>query len=97
MTRFLRRLLSAFTHRRDETDLSREMSSHLALLEDEYLRRGMTADEARLAARRAMGSVALAKDRHRDARSFPWLEDARIDLRVNGPPEARRERRAGLE
>ena len=41
----------------------------------------MTADEARLAARRAMGSVALAKDLHRDARSFVWLEDLRRDLR----------------
>src|SRR6185436_14882250 len=27
------------------------------------------------------GSVALAKDRHRDARSFVWLEDAAHDLR----------------
>jgi len=84
MTRVLRRLLSVFTHRRDETDLSREMSSHLALLEDEYLRRGMTADEARLAARRAMGSVALAKDLHRDARSFPWFEDVKRDIRHAG-------------
>ena len=75
MTRILRRLFSVFTHRRDETDLSREMSSHLALLEDEYLRRGMTADEARLAARRAMGSV---------ARSFPWFEDVKRDIRHAG-------------
>jgi putative ABC transport system permease protein len=81
MTRILRRLLSLFTHRRDEADLSREMSSHLALLEDEYLRRGMTAKEARVAAGRAMGSIALAKDLHRDARSYLWLEDLRRDLR----------------
>ena len=41
----------------------------------------MTRDEARLAARRAMGSVALAKDLHRDARSFGWLDDLRQDSR----------------
>jgi predicted permease len=57
------------------------MTSHLALIEDEHMRRGLTRDEARIAARRAMGSVALAKDLHRDARSFPWLEDLRQDVR----------------
>jgi predicted permease len=57
------------------------MTSHLALLEAEYERRGMSAEEARLAARRAMGSVALAKDMHRDARSFAWIADLRQDLR----------------
>ena len=35
--------------------------------------------EARMAARRAMGSVAHAKDSHRDARSFAWIDDARRD------------------
>jgi predicted permease len=81
MTRFLRRLVSLFRHRHAEGELAREMSAHLALLEDEYRSRGMTTDEARLAARRAMGSVALAKDLHRDARSFAWVEDLRQDLR----------------
>jgi len=51
------------------------------MLEDEYRRRGMSADDARLAARRAIGGVALARDRHRDARTFAWLDDARQDLR----------------
>jgi predicted permease len=81
MKRIVRRILSFFTSRRDEADLAREMTSHLALLEDEHRRRGLTADEARFAARRAMGSVALAKDLHRDARWFVWLEDLRHDLR----------------
>ena len=44
-------------------------------------RRGMTADEARVAARRAFGGVEQMKDRHRDARSFVWLDDARRDVR----------------
>ncbi len=61
--------------RRDRADdeVTREINAHLALLEDDYRRRGMTADEARLAARRALGSVAHAKDLHRDAR------DVRVD------------------
>ena len=82
LKRLIRRFMSLFTRRRADADLSREMASHLALLEDEHRRRGLSPHEARLAARRAMGSVALAKDLHRDARSFPWIEDALIDLRV---------------
>jgi putative ABC transport system permease protein len=81
MIRFLRRLRALLTHRRDDADLAREMESHLAMLEASYQQRGMTPDEARLSARRAMGSVALAKDLHRDARSFVWLEDVRRDVR----------------
>jgi putative ABC transport system permease protein len=80
MRRFIARVWSVLRGARREDDLAREMHAHLGLLEDEYRRRGMTGDQARLAARRAMGSVALAKDRHRDARSFVWLEDLRRDL-----------------
>jgi putative ABC transport system permease protein len=79
--RFLLRLLNAYRRDRAEDDLAREVTSHLALLEDEHRRRGLPPDEARYAARRAMGSVALAKDLHRDARSFVWVEDLRRDLR----------------
>ena len=82
MNRPVRRLIALFTRRRDDVELAREMTSHLALLEDEHRRRGLTEDAARLAARRAMGSVALVENLHRDARSFPWIEDALIDLRV---------------
>jgi predicted permease len=64
-----------------EDDLAREMAAHLASLEDEYRRRGLTPDDARLAARRAMGSVAYANDLHRDARSFGWLDDLQRDAR----------------
>jgi putative ABC transport system permease protein len=81
MRRLVIRLVNALRPGRGEDDLSRELAAHLALLEEEHRRRGLTADEARLAARRAMGSVALAKDLHRDARSFVWLDDLRGDLR----------------
>ena len=40
----------------------------------------MTADEARFAARRALGSVAHAQDLHRDARAFAWVDDVRRDV-----------------
>src|SRR5438132_11372803 len=44
----------------------------------------MTPEEARRAARRALGGVEHTKDLHRDARSFAWLDDARRDLRHAG-------------
>src|SRR5438874_13644730 len=40
----------------------------------------MTRDDARRAARLALGGVEQAKELHRDARSFVWLDDARRDL-----------------
>jgi putative ABC transport system permease protein len=81
MRRFLLRLFSSFRRRRAEADLDREIASHLALLETDHRRRGLSEGDARLAARRAMGSVVLTKDLHRDERSLAWLDDARQDLR----------------
>src|SRR5262245_28171121 len=81
MRRTFLRLLNVFRRAPAEHELDREVASHLALLEDEHRRRGLTPDAARLAARRAMGSVALAKDLHRDARSFVRLEDLGRDFR----------------
>src|SRR5260370_32982671 len=81
MRGFLKRLHNALRPGRTEADLAREVASHLGLLEDEFLRRGLTQEEARLAARRAFGGVEQAKELHRDARSFVSLDDARRDLR----------------
>ena len=78
--RFVLRLVNVFRSGRREQELARETVAHLSLLEDEYRRRGMSADEARTAARRAFGGIEQMKDRHRDARSFTWLDDARRDL-----------------
>jgi predicted permease len=78
--RFLLRLRNALRPGRAEPDLARELASHLALIEEEYQRRGMPPDDARLAARRAFGSAIYAQDLHRDARSFMWIDDARRDV-----------------
>ena len=80
MRRILHRVLNVFRGERSDAEVTREIAAHLALLEDEYRRRGLSPDEARLAARRAMGSVAQAKDLHRDARTFAWIDDARRDV-----------------
>jgi putative ABC transport system permease protein len=81
MRRFFLRFVNVFRRDPAERELAREMDAHLAMLEDEQVRRGMTREDARFAARRAMGSVALARDLHRDARGFVWLDDFRQDVR----------------
>ncbi len=68
-------------NKRAEEDLAREVASHLTLLGDDFERRGMSPEEARLAARRAYGGVEQAKQAHRDERSVLWLEQTMQDLR----------------
>jgi hypothetical protein len=51
--RFLLRLFSFFRSGHAEADLEREIRAHLQLLEDKFIAQGMSADEARFAARRA--------------------------------------------
>ena len=79
MRRVILRLWQAVRPSAGEADLTREIASHLQLLEDDFQRRGMPAEEARLAARRMLGGELRAKDLHRDARSFIWLDDLRRD------------------
>jgi macrolide transport system ATP-binding/permease protein len=64
-----------------DSDLDREIASHLAFLEEEYQRQGMSQEEAHAAARRTLGGVEQAKQAHRDQRSWLWLEQTRQDLR----------------
>jgi predicted permease len=79
LNRIFSRLVNFLRPGRSEDDLSRELAAHLALLEEDFARRGLSRERARTAARLALGGVELTKDLHRDARSFLWLEDARRD------------------
>jgi predicted permease len=80
LRRLVLRAINSLRPGRAEDELARETTAHLALLEDEFRRRGRSPEEARLAARRAFGGVEQTKDRQRDARSFVWLGDARRDV-----------------
>src|SRR6266550_8569861 len=80
LRRFFLRLFNVFRPSRAEREVTRELESHLALVEDEYQRRGMTREDARVAARRAIGGIQQAKELHRDERSLRWLEDACRDV-----------------
>jgi putative ABC transport system permease protein len=85
LRRIFLKFLSLFTNSRSEAELEREISAHLSLLEDEFLGKGMSSEDARLAARRAYGGVDRAKQLHRDERSYSGvaqtLQDTRYTLR----------------
>ena len=80
-THMVSKCKALFRNRRMEEELEREIISHLALLEEDFRRQGMSADEAGLAARRAYGGVEQAKQMHRDERSILWLEQLGQDIR----------------
>jgi predicted permease len=80
LRRLWQRLASVFRPRHAEDDLARDVAAHLQLLEDHFASRGLPPDAARAAAKRAFGGVEQAKERHRDVRSFRWLDDARRDI-----------------
>jgi hypothetical protein len=72
--RIIAKLRGLAANERAEEDLAREIASHLTLLADDFERRGMPPDEARLAARRAYGGMEQAKQAHRDERSVQWID-----------------------
>lgn len=80
LRRFLLRVLNLLRPDRAEKALARELAAHLALLQDEYGRRGLPPEEARRAAALALGGVEQAKELQRGARSFLWIDDARRDV-----------------
>jgi putative ABC transport system permease protein len=69
--------------RRDELEraLDAEMREHLHLLQQEFVRQGLSAEEARRAAHRKLGNVAGVKEESRREWGFPRLEIVLRDLR----------------
>ena len=82
MRTFLSRLIDLVLRRDREDRLRDEVQSHLDLLTDEFIARGMTPEDARLAARKAFGGVDQIKERYRDQRGFRWIENLIQDLRL---------------
>lgn len=81
MHQLLRRLWHAIRQRRFELDLSEEMEFHRAMKQHELEGRGLELAKAAFAARRALGSVALAQDRSRDVWLPVWLQGIGQDVR----------------
>ena len=75
------RIRGLFTHRALDARLDEEVQSHLEELVAEYVRRGATPEEARMAARRAFGGIEQMKEVHRDHRMLRLVDDVWRDVR----------------
>src|SRR5262245_29123084 len=84
----VRSLRMLFKIKRTEREMDRELRFHLEMEAEENVRRGMAADEARLAALRSFGGVERFKEECRDVKRNRPLEtlwqDTRFGARVLG-------------
>ena len=74
---WVRRLRATFST--TDGDFDEERRFHIDQRTDEYVRSGMSKEEARRAALARFGNAALAKERTRDADTFRWIHDLRRD------------------
>jgi predicted permease len=74
---WIRRLRGTFS--RTEGDFDEERRFHIAARTDEYVRAGMSAEEARRVALKRFGNETLAKEQTRDVDMFRWIDDLRRD------------------
>ena len=69
-----------------ESDFDQEMAAHLEMAEEDGLRRGLTVEEARRAARVQLGGITQLRESWRAAWGLPWLDgfalDAKLGLRM---------------
>src|SRR5215471_20308997 len=75
------RLRSLFRRRQVEQELDEEIRYHLERQTQEHIAKGMTPEEARYAALRAMGGVERRKEECRDMRGVNFIENLAQDLR----------------
>src|SRR5215813_699800 len=75
------RLRSLFRRSQVEQELDEELRYHLERQIEEHVAKGMTPEEARYAALRAMGGVERRKEECRDTRRVRLIEDLLQDLR----------------
>jgi predicted permease len=75
------RLGGLFNKARRDRELAEELESHLRMQAEENLRAGMSRDEARRQAALKLGGVEAAKERYRERRGVPAVENLSRNLR----------------
>ena len=78
---WMKRITGMFRKRRRDAELEEELAAHLEMLVEENMERGMTPEEARRAARIALGGGEQIKEAVRQQRGLPWLESLWQDMR----------------
>jgi predicted permease len=75
------RVLGSVRWRSRERDIQDDVQAHLDLLAAEFEQNGMSAADARLAARREFGGVAAVQEQYREQRRLPGLDVLAQDVR----------------
>jgi predicted permease len=81
LRKLFHRLPASLRWRKIEREMDAEMRFHLEMETAENIRRGMSEEEARLAALRSFGGVEQQKESYRDVRRLRWVEEVWQDLR----------------
>ena len=84
LRKFASRLFRLFSLRRrkeDEREFARELDSHIEMLAEENIRRGMAPAEARRQAYLRLGGRSQLRQTHRELRGLPFVETLWQDLR----------------
>ena len=85
MSRVLRRIwsriLATLGRHRSERDLDEEFESHIQMLAEDHIRRGVPSGEAYRLARVKFGNVASTREQYREQRGLPLVDATLQDLR----------------
>jgi putative ABC transport system permease protein len=77
----LARIAGMFTKHDADDDLRAELQAHIDMETAEYIRRGMSPDQARRKAMLASGGLTQAAEAVHDQRGLPWVESIAADIR----------------
>jgi putative ABC transport system permease protein len=77
----LSRVRALFGSRRLDAEFGREIDSHLEMLVEDYIRRGLPPDQARRQAVLRFGGPMQIQESNRDQRSLPFVETTLQDIR----------------
>ncbi len=75
------RIRAVFYSRDIDREFDAELESHLGLLVEEHIRRGVPREEAERLARIQLGGSAQLREAHRETRGLPFLDSLLQDLR----------------
>jgi putative ABC transport system permease protein len=81
LSRIWLRLAGSLTLHRRDREIAEEFESHVQLLVDENIRRGMSLEEANRQARIRFGNMNSMQERYRDQRGLPFVELMFQDLK----------------
>jgi predicted permease len=81
LRRFLNRLAGSITRRHNEERVREELDAHVAMQTAEYVRAGLSPEEARRQALLKFGATEAIRASYRDEQSLPALDDLVQDMR----------------